>query len=80
MGRRTLLTASIAAFVAFALMSWLMRPVECLMLPSDPPQGPFCTSVLGLTASWASALVAGSIAAAIVMLITAFMHRRRTAP
>lgn len=39
----------------------LLWPVECLWLPSQPPQGPFCTSAIGVRSTWWFALATGTV-------------------
>lgn len=43
---------------AAALLLW---PMECLWLPSQPPQGPSCTSAIGVQSTWWLALATGAV-------------------
>lgn len=64
-----------AGIVVGVGVAWAMWPVDCLWLPSDPPQGPGCTSVIGIPSTPWLAIGAGVVAGSILGWIVARMTK-----
>lgn len=58
-------TVSVLTILVTASLLW---PLECVVLPSDPPQGPYCTSALGLLTTEVRAAIGGLITGVLAAL------------
>lgn len=66
------------AFLVTVVVAGLLWPVNCLILPSLPAQGPYCTSMLGLPTTMPGAMAGGLLAGAIAALLASRLVRYGT--